>query len=155
MDDYVLRSSDHLILAISKEGGEEICVALETHMNDVMLQRLSKTCSTSEIWAHDLSDAFEEPQKDAEQDFESKTKQNVAKLKKHEQELANLQAVYDKKLLLRNHYSSIIECYQPGLMGGSNQGGMLGMGFDPTSQNGPVYDPIFQICKEKSECTVD
>lgn len=71
-----------------KKQGEEICVALQTHINDVMLRRYSKARSTagsapanadvssnpkpsnvdvSEKRADDLSKALEESQKTAKQ----------------------------------------------------------------------------------------
>ncbi|KOM45338.1 hypothetical protein LR48_Vigan06g064400 [Vigna angularis] len=46
IDDPIGLLPGRIILGINKRGGEEICVALQTHINDVMLRRYSKARST-------------------------------------------------------------------------------------------------------------
>lgn len=57
---------DHIVffglVKISSFQGEEICVALQTHINDVMLRRYSKARSAaSGIVNGDLSNSFKPP----------------------------------------------------------------------------------------------
>ncbi|KAI8536672.1 hypothetical protein RHMOL_Rhmol10G0275200 [Rhododendron molle] len=85
IDDPIGLLPGRIILGINKRGGEEICVALQTHINDVMLRRYSKARSTAsgsingdlntnlrapnldiyENRVQDLSKALEESQKNA------------------------------------------------------------------------------------------
>ncbi|KAF5960833.1 hypothetical protein HYC85_002042 [Camellia sinensis] len=87
IDDPIGLLPGRIVLGINKRGGEEICVALQTHINDVMLRRYSKARSAAsgsingdlannyrppsvdvnEKRVEDLSKALEESQKNSNQ----------------------------------------------------------------------------------------
>ncbi|KAK1259808.1 hypothetical protein QJS04_geneDACA001425 [Acorus gramineus] len=65
IDDPIGLLPGQIILGINRRGGEEICVALQTHINDVMLRRYSKARSAAGGSIQgDLSQAVKPPSLD-------------------------------------------------------------------------------------------
>ncbi|KAF5958095.1 hypothetical protein HYC85_005320 [Camellia sinensis] len=69
IDDPIGLLPGRIILGINKHGGEEICVALQTHINDVMLRRYSKARYVASGSINgDLSNNFRPPSVDVHEE---------------------------------------------------------------------------------------
>ncbi|PQQ15247.1 Kinesin-like calmodulin-binding protein [Prunus yedoensis var. nudiflora] len=112
------------IFQFETKQGEEICVALQTHINDVMLRRYSKARSATsgstngdlsnnfkpsdvemyEKRVQDLSKAVEESQRNADQNLEDEIKLRSEELQAKDEIIRRLT---DEKLLLEQRISGI------------------------------------------------